>query len=166
MIIVLVGVSGSGKTSVGQALSQRMHWVFLDADDYHPESNIAKMSRGEPLNDGDRAPWLEKLQGVIETQIQKGESTILACSALKKSYRVKLSQTRPQSVYFVYLKVSQELLEARLEKREGHFMKSRMLHSQLEDLEEPTVDEAYVVEVQEDISPESLAIAIQSFLNL
>jgi gluconokinase len=166
MIIVLVGVSGSGKTSVGQALSAQAGWVFLDADDYHPEANIAKMSRGEPLNDVDRAPWLETLRGVIETQIKKGENTILACSALKKSYRLRLSQTSPQSVRFVYLKVSQQLLEARLEKREGHFMKSKMLQSQLEDLEEPTIDEAYVVEVQGDISPESLAIGIQNLLDL
>lgn len=165
MIIVLVGVSGSGKTSVGQALSKRTGWTLLDADNYHPESNIARMSRSEPLNDTDRAPWLETLRGVIEAQIQKGENTILACSALKKSYRLQLSQTRPKSVHFVYLKVSQQLLEARLERRKGHFMKSRMLHSQLEDLEEPTTDEAYVVEVQENMSPDSLATAIQSLLD-
>jgi gluconokinase len=161
MIVVLIGVSGSGKTSVGQSLSALMGWSFLDADDYHSEANVAKMSRGEALNDGDRAPWLDTLCAVIESQICKGEDTILACSALKKSYRSQLSEVDPQFIYFVYLKVSSELLQTRLEERQDHFMKPAMLRSQLKALEEPNESEAIIVQVQADSSPEALADFIQ-----
>jgi gluconokinase len=165
MIVVLIGVSGSGKTSVGKALSTLTGWSFLDADDYHSEVNIAKMSRGEPLNDEDRAGWLEVLSEVIQEQIEKGEETILACSALKKVYRSQLSQADPQAVHFVYLKVSTKLLQARLEQRQNHFMKTEMLRSQLGDLEEPKTDEALIVKVQTETSPEVIAVYIQNKLS-
>jgi gluconokinase len=165
MIVVLIGVSGSGKTIVGKTLGALTGWSFLDADDYHSDANIAKMSRGEPLDDGDRVAWLSTLSGVIKTQIEKGEETILACSALKESYRLQLAQADPQAVHFVYLKVSPKLLQARLKQRQNHFMKTSMLHSQLKDLEEPKADEALIVEIQTEISPEIIAVYIQNKLS-
>ncbi len=165
MIVVIIGVSGSGKTVVGKALSALTGWSFLDADDYHSEANIAKMSRGEPLDDGDRAAWLSTLSGVIKAQIEKREETIFACSALKKSYRLQLSQSGPQAVRFVYLKVSPKLLQARLEHRQNHFMKASMLHGQLNDLEEPKADAALIVNVQTETSPENIAVYIQNKLS-
>jgi gluconokinase len=162
VILILIGVSGSGKTIVGQALSKLMGWSFLDADDYHSEANIAKMSCGEPLNEADRAPWLNVLYEVIGSQIQKGEDTILACSALKKSYRAQLSQAHPKSVRFLYLKVPTELLQERMKRRKDHFMKSAMLLSQLETLEEPNTSEALTIEVQADDSPEMIAAYIRN----
>jgi gluconokinase len=164
MIVVLIGVSGSGKTSVGKALSALTGWSFLDADDYHSKANIAKMSRGEPLNDGDRASWLNTLSTVIKERIEKSEKTILACSALKKSYRLQLSQADPQAVRFIYLKVSPKLLQARLEQRQNHFMKTSMLQSQLNDLEEPKANAAFIVKIQTETSPEVIAIYIQNKL--
>jgi gluconokinase len=165
MIIILIGVSGSGKTSIGKALSALTGWSFLDADDYHSKANIAKMSRGEPLNDGDRAPWLNTLSEVIKEQIERGEQTILACSALKKSYRLQLSQANLQAVHFVYLKVSPKLLQKRLEQRQNHFMKMSMLNSQLNDLEEPKADTALIVEIQTKTSPDVIAVYIQNKLS-
>jgi gluconokinase len=157
MVVVLIGVSGSGKTSIGRALSVLTGWSFLDADDYHSPENIAKMSRGEPLNDEDRLPWLNTLSAVIGIQIERGEQTILACSALKKAYRVQLARTNLAQIHFVYLRVDLELLEIRMNQRADHFMPPKLLLSQLELFEEPTVDEATVVQVQADISPELIA---------
>jgi gluconokinase len=114
MIIILMGVAGSGKTRVGQALSELTGWVFLDADSYHSQASIEKMARCEPLNDADRAPWLNALSSIIQAQVEQGEPMILACSALKQSYRAQLSRFNPQAVRFVYLKVSLELLKLRL----------------------------------------------------
>jgi gluconokinase len=164
MILILIGVSGSGKTSVGQALSRLTGWSFLDADDYHSKANIAKMSRGQPLDDADRTPWLNTLCEVIELQIQKGKDTVLACSALKKSYRAQLSQAHPKLVCFAYLKVPLEVLQERMKQRKDHFMKSKMLLSQLETLEEPDISEALAVDVQANTSPEMLAAFIRNQL--
>ena len=164
MIVVVLGVSGSGKTTVGQALSTLTGYSFLDADDYHPHANIAKMSRGEPLTDADRAPWLEILRTEMAERLARGEDAILACSALKKAYRQQL-QIDPARVRFVYLKVSPELLQKRLEQRPGHFMQSSMLRSQLEALEEPDQREALAVEVLADSTPATLASTIQKSLS-
>jgi gluconokinase len=161
MVIILIGVSGSGKTSVGKALSVLTGWLFLDADDYHSDANIAKMSRGEPLDDADRAPWLDRLQAVIKEKIDRGEETILACSALKQAYRSQLRSPDPQSVRCVYLKVPTELLQERLKQRSDHFMKIQMLDSQLEILEEPPPDEGIIIQVRANASPEMLAAEIQ-----
>ncbi len=163
MILILIGVSGSGKTVVGRALSALTGWSFLDADDYHPPANIAKMSRGEPLTDADRAPWLEILRREIAARLTRGEDAVLACSALKKAYRQQL-QVDPAQVRFVYLKVSPELLQERLEQRPGHFMKSSMLRSQLETLEEPDEREALTIEIAGDNDPATLARTIQKSL--
>jgi gluconokinase len=160
MFLILIGVSGSGKTVVGQALSALTGWSFLDADDYHPPANIAKMSRGEPLTDADRAPWLEILRTQIATRLERGEDAILACSALKKAYRQQL-QVDPARVRFVYLKVSPELLQERLKQRSGHFMQSSMLTSQLGAFEEPDSHEVLTIEITADDDPATLASTIQ-----
>jgi gluconokinase len=164
MVIILIGVSGSGKTSIGRALSMLTGYSFLDADDYHSPENIAKMSRGEQLTDADRQPWLDSLSEVISSQIDQGKQTILACSALKKSYRSQLAQSNLPSVHFVYLKVVPELLETRLKQRKGHFMSPKLLLSQLETLEEPTASEATIVRVQIETSPETVALYIHNKL--
>jgi gluconokinase len=171
MVIVLIGVSGSGKTSVGKALSAVTGWFCLDADDYHSPENIAKMSRGEPLDDADRLPWLNILSELIRVAIDRSEDTILACSALKKSYRSMLLPTGSQlasagsaGINFVYLQVSPEILETRLKQRSNHFMQLSMLDSQLETLEQPTANEAMIVRVQTETSPEALAIYIYNKL--
>lgn len=161
MVIVIMGVAGSGKTSVGKALSVLTGWLFLDADAYHSDANIAKMARGEPLSDADRAPWLDRLQAVITEKIDRGEHLILACSALKQAYRSQLRSPDPHSVHFVYLKVSPELLQERLQQRCDHFMQLQMLDSQLATLEEPQPDEATIVPVRSTAAPHMLAADIQ-----
>lgn len=135
MVIVLMGVSGSGKTTVGRGLADELGWKFYDGDDFHPRSNVEKMARGVPLNDEDRAPWLDSLRELIESCLARGEDAVLACSALKRSYRERL--LIDARVRLVYLKGDYELLEDRLEGRHGHFMKPEMLDSQLAALEEP-----------------------------
>jgi gluconokinase len=131
-----MGVTASGKTTIGQRLSKRLHWPFYDADEFHPPANIAKMSRGEPLTDVDREPWLAALHAKIEEHSRNGQPAIFACSALKDSYRHTLRGTLPD-VYFVYLKGDPAVLQSRLDHRKGHFMPRTMLPSQLEALEEP-----------------------------
>jgi gluconokinase len=163
VIIILLGVSGSGKTTVGKALGTLLGWSFLDADDYHPEANVAKMSRGEPLTDADRAPWLEILRTEIAARLARNEDAILACSALKKAYRQKL-QVDPARVRFVYLKVPPALLQKRLKQRKGHFMQASMLRSQLATLEEPMPSEALTIEVNTERTPAELAMDIQTHL--
>jgi gluconokinase len=160
MVIIIMGVAGSGKTSVGKALGVLTGWLFVDADAYHSAANIAKMSRGEPLGDVDRAPWLDRLQAIITETIDRGEDLILACSALKQTYRSQLRSPDPQSVHFVYLKVSPELLQQRLKQRSDHFMQLQMLDSQLATLEEPQPDRATIVRVRADASSETLAADI------
>jgi gluconokinase len=136
LIIILMGVSGSGKTTIGQKLAHDLGWEFVEGDDYHPKSNIEKMARGEPLDDKDRSPWLAELRRIITAQMEARQNAIIACSALKTSYRDEL-KVAPE-VKIVYLKGSASLLKTRLENRKGHYMKSNMLRSQLEALEEPT----------------------------
>jgi gluconokinase len=135
MVIVLMGVSGSGKTTVGRGLADALGWAFYDGDDFHPRSNVEKMARGEPLDDEDRAPWLERLRELIRACLARGESAVVACSALKRSYREYL--LIDDAVKLVYLKGDYELIEDRLENRRGHFMKPDMLDSQFAALEEP-----------------------------
>lgn len=146
MIVVLMGVSGSGKTTVGQALASRLGWKLLDADDYHPPANIEKMSRGVPLEDADRWPWLDRLNGMMREADARGESALLACSALKARYRERLGAGLGD-VRWVYLKGEFDLIEARLLARKGHYMKAGLLQSQFAALEEP--GDALVVDIAE-----------------
>jgi gluconokinase len=134
--IIIMGVSGTGKTTIGKALSARLGWDFTDADDLHPPANIKKMAAGIPLTDDDRRPWLAALHDLIFTCLAGARPGILACSALKESYRQTLLAGNPD-VKIVYLKGSYELLLARMQQRPAHFMKPAMLKSQFETLEEP-----------------------------
>jgi gluconokinase len=141
--IVLMGVSGSGKTAVGTRLAEKLHYEFLDADNFHPPANIEKMKHGIPLTDEDRIPWLQNLHREIATRLTEGKSVVLACSALKESYRGILRESAPQ-IRFVYLHVDRETLAQRLQKRTGHFFPKELLDSQLATLEVP--HDALVVE--------------------
>ena len=135
MIIVLMGVTGSGKTAVGQNLAASLGWQYFDADEFHSAANIEKMKSGVPLNDADRKPWLESLQRVIRDSLKNAEPAVLACSALKKSYRDML--LIDERVRFVYLKGDYDLIKERLRARSDHYMNPSLLDSQFETLEEP-----------------------------
>ncbi len=145
MIYVVMGVSGCGKSSIGQLLADKLNVKFYDADDFHSASSVEKMSNGIPLNDDDRLPWLTSLaEHMVEWNRQGGG--VLACSALKQKYRDWLSQHQPEQVTFVYLKGSFELISNRLAERKGHFMNANLLTSQFETLEEPT--EGIIVSIE------------------
>lgn len=134
--IILMGVSGCGKTEVGKGLSETLDWPFYDGDDFHPQANIDKMSQGIPLNDDDRRPWLERLHALIVERLDRNESLIVASSALKAKYRQILRGDR-ESVKFVHLVGSFDLIFTRMQQRSGHYMKAEMLQSQFADLEPP-----------------------------
>ncbi|BBA79685.1 carbohydrate kinase [cyanobacterium endosymbiont of Rhopalodia gibberula] len=131
-----MGVSGSGKTTIGKQLSYHLEYHFYDADDFHTPENIQKMSKGISLNDKDRQPWLLSLSYLINNLQEHKKNAIIACSSLKKSYR-QLLQGNHQDLVWIYLKGSFEQIMERLDKRKEHFMKSQMLKSQFKDLEEP-----------------------------
>jgi gluconokinase len=162
MILVLMGVSGSGKTTIGKVLARQLSWTFLDADDYHPAANIEKMHRGVPLNDDDRRPWLQALRRRIEQACSQSENVVLACSALKHAYQEYLEQVAPDCVHYVYLRGSEELIRRRLAARTEHFMNPGLLHSQFETLEPP--EHALQVDVSAD--PETVAAQIRQALGL
>jgi gluconokinase len=138
--IVLMGVAGSGKTSVAHALVERSSRQFAEADDFHPEANVAKMAAGQPLTDADRAPWLAALRDWLTEQADAGHSTVITCSALKRSYRDTLREARGR-VVFVHLDGSRELLAQRIGGRTGHYMPASLLGSQLDTLEPLEPDE-------------------------
>ena len=134
--VVVMGVAGSGKTTVGRSLARHLGWDFYDADSFHPAENISKMANGIPLQDADRAPWLASLHALISTSVKDNQPAVLACSALKKSYRQKLLKGN-EDVLVVYLKGSYDLIWSRISARQDHYMKPQMLQSQFEALEEP-----------------------------
>jgi gluconokinase len=138
-----MGVTGAGKTTVGRLLAEQCGWEFTDADDFHPPSNVEKMRQGIPLTDDDRSPWLERLRGAITQWIADGRNVVLACSALKRSYRQELEVG--QEVRFVYLKGSADLIAERLRARHGHFAGEQILARQFADMEEP--NDAVTVEI-------------------
>ncbi|MEC3966960.1 gluconokinase [Flagellimonas halotolerans] len=135
-VIVVMGVSGSGKTEIGKLLSQKLSRPFYDGDDFHPEANIKKMSSGNPLNDDDRKEWLIQLNKLAVKHRDKG--AIIACSALKKNYRSILRAGMGDNMAFVYLNGSFKLIQSRLNKRKGHFMSAQLLQSQFDTLEPPS----------------------------
>jgi len=138
--IVVMGVSGCGKSTVGRALADVLGWDFLDADDFHPSANVRKMAAGIPLTDGDRAPWLEILRGALAERLQQGTGVVLACSALCRRYRDILRQAG--DVRFAHLRVERAELAARLAGRQGHFFATALLDSQLATLEPLEPDES------------------------
>lgn len=147
--IIVMGVSGSGKTTVGEAVARRIHAKFIDGDDLHPRANIQKMGSGHPLNDEDRMPWLERLSDAAYSLHHKNETGIIVCSALKRRYRDRLRDGNPEMV-FLYLKGSFEVIMERLKARSGHFMPTDLLKSQFEALEEPGAEEPDVICVDID----------------
>jgi gluconokinase len=140
VILIVAGVAASGKTTVGELLAGRFGWPFADADTFHSAANVAKMRAGVPLTDADREPWLHKITNWMDERITAGQSAVITCSALKRSYRDELLAGRPAAT-MVYLQVSKEVLERRLLSRPGHFFKEKMLGSQLAALEPPAPDE-------------------------
>lgn len=143
-IAVVMGVSGSGKTTIGQALASRLGWSFADADTFHPPGNIAKMSAGQPLDDNDRAPWLAAIAAWIDARRGGGESGVVTCSALKRRYREVIVGDR-REVRLVHLDGDRDLIASRLAGRQGHFMPEALLDSQFEALEPPGPDERPLV---------------------
>lgn len=155
MILILMGVSGSGKTTIGTLLAERTGAIFADADDYHPAANKAKMAAGNPLNDDDRQPWLETLNRLMRAWVDANRSGVLACSALKRSYRATLSAgIAASSLHFVLLDGSRELIHERLAARHHEFMNSALLDSQFATLETPSESEA--LRIANDRSPEEV----------
>lgn len=144
MIVVVSGVSGSGKSTVGRALAARLGWAFLDGDDLHSARNRAKMSAGQPLSDSDRRPWLRAVAGWMDARIAAEESAVIACSALKRSYRDLLRARRPEA-RLVFLDITRDLAAARLARRRGHFFGPDLLGSQFADVEPPQRSEPALV---------------------
>lgn len=160
MIIIVMGVTGVGKTTIGSLLAQQLGWEFADADAFHSAQNVEKIRRGIPLTDEDRSPWLNALRTAITQWITEKKNVVLACSALKQIYRERLC-IGPE-VKLVYLKGSYDLISRRLEQRKGHFATEQLLTSQFADLEEPT--QAIIVEI--DRPPLELVAEIHSQLGL
>jgi gluconokinase len=157
MIVVLMGVTGSGKTTIGTLLAERTGAIFADADDYHPAANKQKMAAGHPLNDDDRQPWLEALNRLMRGWLETGKSGVLACSALKEKYRTTLAAGMPDgSVSFVWLDGSPELRAERLSERHHEFMNPKLLESQLETLEPPK----HALRIVNDRAPEEIVSQI------
>lgn len=162
MIIVVMGVSGSGKTTVGRLLAEELGWPFYEGDDYHPPANIQKMTRGGTLTDEDRASWLDMLSQLIRELDGEGRSAVVACSALKQSYRDVLAGRWGTDVRFVYLKGTSYLIRKRLEERRGHYMKAGLLESQFDILEEPA--QSVVADIT--ASPEVIVNRVKRALGL
>ncbi|AJJ63733.1 gluconokinase [Yersinia aldovae] len=154
--IIVMGVSGSGKTTVGEAVARQIHAKFIDGDDLHPRANIQKMGSGHPLNDEDRMPWLERLSDAAYSLNHKNETGIIVCSALKRRYRDRLREGN-QGMVFLYLKGSFDVIMERLKARSGHFMPTDLLKSQFEALEEPGAEEPDVICVDIDADIDEVA---------
>jgi gluconokinase len=157
MVVLLMGVAGSGKTTIGRGLAAELGWRFADADDFHPPANVAKMSAGIPLDDTDRVPWLAAIRLYIDARLAAGENAVVTCSALKEKHRAVLL-TGTTGVKLVYLRGTRELLWSRISGRSGHFMKPAMLDSQLAALEEPT--NALTIDIAQ--SPAQIIAAIRA----
>lgn len=154
LVVVMMGVSGSGKTTIAQGVAKHLGWDVLEGDSYHPPANVEKMSHGIPLDDADRMPWLRAIADAIDAELAAGRSSVVACSALKRSYRDIIIGPR-DNVVLVYLKGSQALLYERIKHRTGHFMPASLLDSQFATLEEPTADERPIT-VSVDGTPDEI----------
>jgi len=163
VIVIVFGVSGAGKTTIGKLLAQKLGWRFYEADDFHSQANINKMRRGIPLTDADRWPWLESLRQLIERSLEASENAVLACSALKRAYRERLRVS--DEVKFVFLRGDYALIEKQLRRRHGHFMNPELLRSQFADLEEPKPDED-VVTIELGHTPQEIVDEIKTELPL
>ena len=163
MIVIIFGVSGAGKTTVGKLLARELGWRFIEADDFHSAANIKKMRSGHPLTDEDRWPWLDCLRKQIEQLFSAGENAVLACSALKRVYRDRLHVS--DEVKFVFLRGDYAVVEKQLRSRHGHFMDANLLQSQFDDLEEPQPDED-VLTIELGRTPEEIVERIKANLNL
>jgi len=163
-IIVIMGVAGSGKTTVGALLAGRLGWPYAEADNFHPQSNVDKMAAGHPLTDEDRRPWLEAIGRWIDERGAQNEPGVVSCSGLKRAYRDMLRKDRPE-VRTVFLEGSKELILRRMVARHGHFMKAAMLDSQFADLEEPAADEDVLV-ISVEATPEEIVDEIIDGLHL
>jgi gluconokinase len=163
VILIVFGVSGTGKTTIGKLLAEALGWRFCEADDFHPRANIEKMRSGHPLTDEDRWPWLERLREQITRSLAAKENAVLACSALKRAYRERLRVS--DDVKFVFLRGDYALIERQLRRRRGHFMNPALLQSQFADLEEPEPDED-VLTIDLGRSPQELVDEIKAKLKL
>lgn len=161
-VVVVMGVSGSGKTTVAKELAKALGAQFLEGDDLHPPANVEKMSRGTPLDDADRLPWLRRIAREIDAWRARGEAGVVTCSALKRSYRDILIGDRPD-VALVYLRGSRELIQQRMAARHAHFMPVALLDSQFATLQEPTPDERPIT-VDVDGTPAEIVAAILATL--
>ena len=155
--IIVMGVSGTGNSTVGEALAKNLNAKFIDGDDLHPRANIQKMARREPLNDTDRQPWLERISDAVFSLEHKNECGVIVCSALKKAYRDRIRHGNQQLV-FVFLDGSRELIMARMQARKGHFMKPAMLDSQFAALERPQPDEVDILTVSIDTDIDTIVM--------
>lgn len=153
-VLLVCGVSGSGKTTVGTLLAERLGWFYAEADAFHPAANVAKMAAGHPLDDADRAPWLAAIAAFIDETTLAQRPAVVTCSALKRAYRDVLRAGHP-GLRLIFLEASYELIRRRLEAREGHFFPADLLASQFRDLEEPGPDE-HVLQVAVDGAPEQI----------
>lgn len=160
MIIVITGVTGSGKTTIGKLLATRLQWKFYEGDDFHPPVNIEKLKRGTPLDDQDRLPWLTAIRGTIRAAIDRGENAVIACSALKESYR-RLLRIGPE-VVLIHLEAKPQLIEERLTQRTGHFMNPALVRSQFDTLEEPWS----ALEIDAGLTPGEIVHTIRDRLSL
>lgn len=159
MILIVAGVAGSGKTTVGALLAGRLRWRFADADSFHPEANVAKMRAGIPLTDADREPWLQAITDWMDERIAANQSAVITCSALKRAYRDRLLAGRPAAT-MVFLQVSKEVLEKRLTSRPGHFFTEKLLDSQLSALEPPEPGERVQTVIAEGDAAQTAAKVI------
>ena len=163
MVIIIFGVSGAGKTTIGKLLARDLRWRFIEADDFHPAANIEKMRSGHPLTDNDRWPWLEQLRQQIERSLSARENAVLACSALKRAYRDRLHVS--DEIKFVFLRGDYALVQKQLRTRHAHFMNAALLQSQFDDLEEPEPDEN-VLTIELGRTPEEIVERIKTNLDL
>ena len=154
MIAVVMGVSGAGKTTIGEALAKRLGWRFIDADDYHPAVNVAKMAAGQALEDADRWPWLDRLNTILRQE----DNVVLACSALKERYRQRLTESI-EHIEWIYLKGDFDLIHSRLDARRHRYMPASLLQSQFAALEPPP--QAITVDVSDSVDACVAAIAAQ-----